>query len=227
MDAQDGTSEAAPLLNGVMALATQMNHGNVGPINPALYRVLGPAGAKDGISDVVKGNESAETPSGKVTVPGFVAKKGFDVASGWGTVFAPRFVPALAAATKASGDEASYRHKARAQLVALEHSLQVSPTRVGSHGRCYLQADGFLPKYPVVLSIDGHNVATVKANRSGVVTYMVEPSMLGLGAGTHRCKPQQHADHQERAGPRELRQPHGARLSARLRRAERLGSRGG
>jgi subtilase family serine protease len=187
MDAQDGTSEAAPLLNGVMALATQMNHGNVGPINPALYRVLGPAGAKDGISDVVKGNESAETPTGKVTVPGFVATKGFDVASGWGTVFAPRFVPALAAATKASGDEASYRHKARAQLVALEHSLQVSPTRVGSHGRCYLQADGFLPKYPVVLSIDGHNVATVKANSLGVVTYMVEPSMLGLGSGTHRA----------------------------------------
>ncbi len=46
MDAQDGTSEAAPLLNGVMALATQMNHGNVGPINPALYRVLGPAGER-------------------------------------------------------------------------------------------------------------------------------------------------------------------------------------
>lgn len=187
MDAQDGTSEAAPLLNGVMALATQMNHGNVGPINPALYRVLGPAGKKDGIADVVKGNESAETPSGKVTVPGFVAGKGFDVASGWGTVFAPRFVPALAAATKASHDEASYRRRARAQFIALEHSLQVSPKSVGSHGRCYLQADGFLPKYPVVLSIGGHKVATLKANSLGVVTYMVEPAKLGLSSGSHRA----------------------------------------
>jgi len=45
MDAADGTSEAAPLLAGVLALATQLNHGeNVGPINNVLYGVLGPLG---------------------------------------------------------------------------------------------------------------------------------------------------------------------------------------
>ncbi|MBV8943358.1 MAG: hypothetical protein JO240_16655, partial [Solirubrobacterales bacterium] len=78
MDAQSGTSEAAPLLNGMMALVTQLNHGNVGPINPALYHVLGPQRQKAGIADVVKGNNSADTPHGKVIVPGFAAKKGFD-----------------------------------------------------------------------------------------------------------------------------------------------------
>ena len=116
MDAQDGTSEAAPLLNGVMALATQLNHGDVGPINSALYGVLGPCGAKDGISDVVRGNDSAETPAGKVIVPGFFATKGFDVASGWGTLYAPRFVPSLAVAAKVSHGEASSRRQARATV---------------------------------------------------------------------------------------------------------------
>jgi hypothetical protein len=75
MDAQDGTSEAAPLLAGVLALATQMNDANVGPINTVLYDVLGPAGSADGISDVISGNESAETPDGTVTVQGYTARR--------------------------------------------------------------------------------------------------------------------------------------------------------
>jgi subtilase family serine protease len=101
MDASSGTSQAAPLFNGILALATQVNHGNIGPINPVLYKDLGPAGARDGIADVVKGDDSVVS-NGKVTVPGFHATKGFDVATGWGTVNAARFVPALAAAVKAA-----------------------------------------------------------------------------------------------------------------------------
>ena len=42
MDSSDGTSEAGPLMAGALALATQLNHGNVGPVNPVLYHVLGP-----------------------------------------------------------------------------------------------------------------------------------------------------------------------------------------
>lgn len=183
MDAQDGTSEAAPLFNGLMALATQMNHADVGPINSALYRVLGPAGKKDGISDVVKGNESAETPQGKVIVPGFAAKKGFDVASGWGTVFAPRFLPALVAATRASRAESVARHQARAQLSGLEHAIRLSPKDVPRSGKCYLFASGFLPHYPVKLSVGEHAVATLRASTLGDVTYMIDTSRLGLKSG--------------------------------------------
>ena len=87
---------SAPLLAGVLALATQLNHGkNVGPVNNALYHVLGPAGLKDGIADVVSGNNTLIIHR-KVYVRGFTAAKGFDVASGWGTVRASTFVPALA-----------------------------------------------------------------------------------------------------------------------------------
>ncbi len=90
MDAQDGTSEATPMLAGVLALATQANGGDLGPINPALYGTLGPAGASDGIADVVSGNNSADAPDGTVRVPGFTAGPGYDVATGWGTVTRPR-----------------------------------------------------------------------------------------------------------------------------------------
>jgi subtilase family serine protease len=75
MDASGGTSESAPLLAGVLALATQLNHGkNVGPVNNALYHVLGPAGLKDGIADIVSGNNTLIIHR-KVYVRGFTAAR--------------------------------------------------------------------------------------------------------------------------------------------------------
>jgi hypothetical protein len=185
MDAQDGTSEAAPMMAGVLALATQLNHADVGPINPALYGVLGPRGARDGIADVVRGNDSAETPNGKVVVPGFAAGKGFDVASGWGTIYAPRFVPSLVAATRASHQDVAIRRQALGDLRRLQHNIDLSPVDVGSRSTCYLLADGFLPRHPVQMLIGGHLVATLTANSLGAVTYMIDPSKLRLAAGRH------------------------------------------
>ncbi|HEX4256076.1 MAG TPA: S53 family peptidase, partial [Streptosporangiaceae bacterium] len=180
-DAQDGTSEAAPLLNGVLALATQVNHGNnVGPINPLLYSVLGPRGAKAGIEDVVSGNNSA------TNVPGFSAAKGFDVATGWGTINAATFVPSLVAATKANGQDAATRHQAASALAQLEHGVQLSAT--GAGGSEYLLAGGFLPGHPVHLTVDGQAVATLTATPLGTVTDMIDPTTLNLPAGTHQVE---------------------------------------
>jgi subtilase family serine protease len=187
MDASDGTSQAAPLLNGVLALATQINHGNVGPINPVLYKVLGPEGAKAGIADVVKGNDSVIV-HGKVKVAGFTAAKGFDVASGWGTINAAGFVPSLAAATRAAHDDAAVRKQAQAQLNALEHSTRLSVTDIPKGGTSYLLGTGFLPLHPVTFTIDGKTIATLTANTLGDVTYMIDPSLLGLSPGMHTAR---------------------------------------
>jgi subtilase family serine protease len=182
MDAQDGTSEAAPMLAGVLSLATQLNDGNVGPINPALYDVLGPAGAADGIADVVSGNNSV-LKKGKVTVPGFAAGRGFDVASGWGTVYAPKFVASLVAATRAAGEDQAVRQQARAELAGLgQSSIQLTPV---STGNSYLFAGGFLPGHPVRLSIDGKVITRLTANPLGDVTYMISPALLRLKAARH------------------------------------------
>jgi hypothetical protein len=174
MDAQLGTSEAAPLFAGVLALATQLNHGVVGPINDALYRVLGPRGAADGITDVVTGG------NGVPGVPGFTAGPGFDVASGWGTVDAGAFVPALVGAVRS--ERGGVRARAAAELATL---------RAGAHlagdvtGPATLSGGGFLPRHPVRLAVDGHPVATVTASPAGVVTYSLDPKSLGLRTGSH------------------------------------------
>jgi len=185
MDATDGTSEAAPLLAGVLALATQLNHGNnVGPVNNLLYRVLGPAGLRDGIADVVSGNNTV-TFHDRVLVRGFTAARGFDVASGWGTVRASAFAPALASATQAAHQDAAVRAQAAAGLARLEHQEQLSPSKVGPGGTTVLTAQGFLPGHPVTLYIDGRKIVTLHAGGHGSVSYQIKPSALGLPPGRH------------------------------------------
>lgn len=85
-----GSSEAAPLFAGLVALAAQVAGHRLGNLNPALYALGAASGA--GIVDVTRGsNDWADLSGSRATT-------GFDLASGWGTVDASRFVPALAAA---------------------------------------------------------------------------------------------------------------------------------
>ena len=184
MDAQDGTSESAPMVAGVLALATQLNHGqNVGPVNPVLYDILGPLGTHAGLSDVVSGNNSVIDPNtGNVLVPGFTAAPGFDVASGWGTIDASTFVPALVAATRASDLTRSARNEAGRELGRLTRAIRLSP---GSGGTTSVTSIGFLPRHPVKLAIDGTVITTLTADDHGVVSYRLNPAALGLRPGHH------------------------------------------
>jgi subtilase family serine protease len=183
MDAQSGTSEAAPMVAGVLALATQLNHGrNLGPINPVLYDILGPLGTHAGISDVVSGNNSVIGPSGNVLVPGFTAAPGFDVASGWGTVDASTFVPALVAGTRATGLARSARNEAGRELSGLSRAVRLSP---GSAGTTAVTSTGFLPRHPVKLVVDGTVITTLTASDTGMVSYTLDPAALGLSHGHH------------------------------------------
>jgi subtilase family serine protease len=169
MDASTGTSEAGPLLAGVLALATQLNHGhNIGPVNPALYGVLGPAGSRDGIVDVVSGNNDAEVWKGtsETLVRGYSAGSGYDVVSGWGTLYAPAFVPAMVSTAALSADRQA-SHQASVQLAALEHdSIKLTSTAAGYT----MSATGFLPRHPVRLFLDGQLTATLTASTAGTVT---------------------------------------------------------
>src|SRR6185437_4022175 len=92
MDASDGTSQASPTFAGILALATQVRHARLGFINSALA-AIGPEGTAAGIIDVPAG--FTNTAYG---VTGFSTGTGYDLASGWGTIFAPDFVPALVGA---------------------------------------------------------------------------------------------------------------------------------
>jgi len=95
-----GTSESAPLFAGIVALADQVAGHSLGLINPALYVLA--ARHAPGLTDITRGNNTvAFTQGGKlVAVPGFRARRGYDLASGNGTINAALFVPELAWAAR-------------------------------------------------------------------------------------------------------------------------------
>ena len=88
-----GTSEASPIFSGIVALADQVAHHRLGLINPGLYLLGALSQHRDhntGLVDITSGNISF------AGVTGFNAGTGYDLASGWGTIDAAKFVPALA-----------------------------------------------------------------------------------------------------------------------------------
>jgi subtilase family serine protease len=88
-----GTSEASPIFSGIVALADQVAHHRLGLLNNGLYALgaLSLSGSSSfGVVDVTSGNNSF------AGVTGFTAGKGYDLASGWGTIDAAKFVPELA-----------------------------------------------------------------------------------------------------------------------------------
>ncbi len=94
-----GTSEATPLFAGVVALADQVAGHPLGDINPSLYTMS--AQGAPGIVDITVRQQHRVLPSGRQGAHGHrlsCASKGYDLASGVGTVNAALFVPELAAA---------------------------------------------------------------------------------------------------------------------------------
>jgi len=92
-----GTSEASPLFAGIVALADQEAGHSLGFINPDLYALS--AEHAPGIVDVTTGNNTVSfiQDNHLVTVQGYHAGPGYDLASGVGTVNAALFVPELVA----------------------------------------------------------------------------------------------------------------------------------
>jgi subtilase family serine protease len=97
-----GTSEAAPLFAGVVAIADQVAGHRLGLLNDRLYALA--HRQRSGIVGVVGGNNSlsfcqaACTTAAPVmiTVKGYDSVAGFNLATGLGTIDAARFVRALA-----------------------------------------------------------------------------------------------------------------------------------
>ena len=90
-----GTSESCPIMAGVIALADQVAGHRLGNIDHALYTLghlstLPHFPQVTGIVDVTSGNISDHGVTGPSAGPGY------DSATGWGTIDAAYFVPALA-----------------------------------------------------------------------------------------------------------------------------------
>ncbi len=91
-----GTSEAAPLFAGIVALADQVAGHPLGLINPALYKMA--AEHLHGLVRVTSGNNSVtfRQDGSSHTVHGYSAEPHYNLATGLGTINAAYFVPELA-----------------------------------------------------------------------------------------------------------------------------------
>jgi subtilase family serine protease len=91
-----GTSEAAPLFAGIVALADQVAGHRLGLINPALYKMA--AEHLRGLVRVTSGNNTVTFRQGgrSHTVRGYSAQPHYNLATGLGTINAAYFVPELA-----------------------------------------------------------------------------------------------------------------------------------
>ena len=139
MDATDGTSQASPTFAGILALATQLKGGDLGTVNPALA-AIGPRGTAAGIIDVPAGY--TDTAYG---VTGFSTATGYDIASGWGTIYAPNFVPALVGQIDRQHGPAQPSRQAQAALNQLRDRISTSAHVVASGQTVTITGNGFIP----------------------------------------------------------------------------------
>ena len=89
-----GTSNSAPLWGGLIALADQDAHHDLGFVNPALYRIARSASYHEAFHDVTTGSNYVTV--GSVLVIGYQAGPGWDPVTGWGTPDAQMLIPLLA-----------------------------------------------------------------------------------------------------------------------------------
>ena len=91
-----GTSEASPEFAGIVAIADQAAHRDLGLLNPGLYATRGL-----GLTDITSGDNtvSGDNPGpndpGPFTVQGYSATRGYDLASGLGTPNGARTIAEL------------------------------------------------------------------------------------------------------------------------------------
>jgi subtilase family serine protease len=91
--AAGGTSASAPLWGGLIALADQYAHHDLGFVNPAIYRIARSSSYHKAFHDVTTGSNIVTI--GIVTA-GYQAGSGWDPVTGWGSPNAQLLVPLLA-----------------------------------------------------------------------------------------------------------------------------------
>ena len=195
MDASNGTSQASPTFAGILALATQLRGADLGPVNPAVA-AIGPRGTAAGIIDVPAGYTDSA-----YLVTGFRSAPGYDIASGWGTIFAPAFVPALVAQIDRQYGPGQPSRQAQAALNQLRADISTSAAEVASgqmvtitgrgfipgrspNGTTILDGFGVYPPLPGQFGVPNGAFATPTSNAPGQTWDDVTVTVTGTGPGS-------------------------------------------
>ena len=90
-----GTSAASPAWAGIMALVNQAHGSPMGWVNPAIYSIQGQnSQGRSPFHDITSGNNA--DCSGYCGEDGYVAGRGYDLTTGWGTPDVSSLIQALA-----------------------------------------------------------------------------------------------------------------------------------
>ena len=89
-----GSSAAASLWGGLVALADQDAHHDLGLVNPAIYRI---ARNHQAFHDITSGSNIVNIPYPAAGPAGYQAGPGWDPVTGWGSPDVQVLVPLLAA----------------------------------------------------------------------------------------------------------------------------------
>jgi subtilase family serine protease len=92
-----GTSAAASLWGGLVALADQYGNHDLGFVNPAVYRIAGSSSYHQVFHNITTGSNIVNMPYPAAGVAGYQAGPGWNPVTGWGTPDAQALVPLLAA----------------------------------------------------------------------------------------------------------------------------------
>lgn len=93
--ADSGSSASTPLWAGLIALADQDAHRDLGSVNAAIYRIARSSHYHQAFHDITSGSNIQTIPYPGTTA-GYQATPGWDPATGWGTPDAQVLVPLLA-----------------------------------------------------------------------------------------------------------------------------------
>jgi subtilase family serine protease len=84
LESDAGTSDSAPLWAGIVALADEYAHHDLGSVNPGIYAIARSSSYHKALHDITTGFN------------GYDAARGWDPVTGWGTPDAQVLVPLLA-----------------------------------------------------------------------------------------------------------------------------------
>ena len=147
-------------------------------MNPALA-AIGPRGPAAGIIDVRAGYTDSA-----YSVTGFSTATGYDIASGWGTIYGPAFVPALVAQIDRQHGPGQPDRQAQDELNRLRAGISASAYRVARGQTATITGKGFIPgRSP--------NGTTIE---DGFGVYPPLPGQSGRRAAPTPTRPQRHRD---------------------------------
>jgi subtilase family serine protease len=92
-----GSSAAASLWGGLVALADQDAHHDLGLVNPAIYRIARSSRYHQAFHDITTGSNIVNMPYPAAGMAGYQAGPGWNPVTGWGTPDAQVLIPLLAA----------------------------------------------------------------------------------------------------------------------------------